>query len=143
MTDLSKLDDDSWEQICSLEELPLDAGVAALINQEPSAINREPSSANQKPSEQCQIALFRQRDSETVYAIGNFDPFSEANVLARGILCSIDGELNVASPVLKEHFSLTTGQCLEDETVSVPTYPTKISDGQVFVQVASSSEVSL
>ena len=129
MSDINKADKDSWEQICALEELPLDAGVAALLDQQAAA--------------QCQIALFRQRDSETVYAIGNFDPFSEANVLARGILCSIDGELAVASPVLKEHFSLTTGQCFEDEAISVPTYPTKISDGQVFVQVASSSEVSL
>ena len=127
MTDLSKVESDPWEKICRLEQIPLDAGIAALINQD-------------TPEEQ-QIALFRNRDSADVYAIGNFDPFSKANVLARGILCSINGELAVASPVLKEHFSLTTGQCFEDETVSVPTYATKISDGQVFVDVSSSAGV--
>ena len=75
MTDLSKEDKDPWEKICTLEELPLDSGVAALINQD--------------TPQETQIALFRLRDSANVYAIGNFDPFSEANVLARGILCSI------------------------------------------------------
>lgn len=127
MTDLSAAETDPWEKICSLADLPLDAGVAALINQD-------------TPQEQ-QIALFRHRDSADVYAIGNFDPFSEANVLARGILCSIDGELAVASPVLKEHFSLISGKCFEDETVSVPTYPTKIIDGQVYVHVVPGREV--
>ncbi|RLA46345.1 MAG: nitrite reductase (NAD(P)H) small subunit [Gammaproteobacteria bacterium] len=123
MTDLSKVENDPWEKICPLEELPLDAGVAALISQ--------------GTSQEQQIALFRPRDSADIYAISNFDPFSDANVLARGILCSIDGELAVASPVLKEHFSLTTGQCFEDESVVVNTYPVKISDGTVFVQANS------
>jgi NAD(P)H-dependent nitrite reductase small subunit len=122
MSDLSKAENDPWQRVCTLEDLPLDAGVAALVNQD--------------APQETQIAIFRQRNSADVYAIGNFDPFSEANVLARGILCSIDGELAVASPVLKEHFSLTTGQCFEDEAVSVPTYPTKVSGGQVFVQLA-------
>ena len=113
-----------WEQICKLDDLPVDAGIAALVGE--------------GTAQESQIALFRTSDQATkadsLYAISNFDPFSEANVLGRGILCSIGEELAVASPIGKEHFSLSTGQCFEDESVVVNTYPVKISDGAVFVQ---------
>jgi NAD(P)H-dependent nitrite reductase small subunit len=120
----------SWIDLCSLTDLPYDAGVAALIDE--------------NTPEETQIALFLPEDSDYVYAISNFDPFSEANVLARGILCSIGDELAVASPVHKEHFSLSTGKCFEDDTVAVTTYPTKIEEGRVFIcvtPVASAGEV--
>ena len=112
-----------WERICPLDELPFDAGTAALLKQ--------------NTPEEAQIALFRPADTDAVYAIGNFDPFSEVNVLARGILCSIGAELAVASPILKQHFSLITGRCIEDERVSVTTYPVIVRDGVVYVQSAS------
>lgn len=108
-----------WIDVCALNALPYDAGVAALLNE--------------NSPEETQLALFRPTDSDEVYAISNFDPFSEANVLARGIVCSLGDELAVSSPVHKEHFSLTTGQCLEDDTIAVATYPTKIDQGRVFV----------
>ncbi len=108
-----------WNSICSLQDLPFDAGVAALLHAD--------------TAEEEQIALFRINDSETVYAVSNYDPFSEANVLARGIICSIGDRIVVASPVLKEHFDLLTGQCIEDENVFIPTFPVKISDGNVMV----------
>ncbi len=128
MTDLSKAqrtvaDGATWVPVCRVTDIPFDAGVAALINE--------------NTPQEIQIALFRPLDSDTVYAISNFDPFSEANVLGRGILCSIGAELAVASPVLKQHFSLTTGQCFEDANVSIPTYPVTVSDGTVFVDTAA------
>ena len=129
MNDLNKTANDPWEKICALVDLPHNAGVAALLNQD-TALEK-------------QIALFRRGDSNDVYAISNFDPFSQANVLARGILCSISGELAIASPVLKQHFSLSTGQCFEDEAVSAQTYSTKISEGQVFVQIPSTAGQAL
>lgn len=111
--------DPNWTGICNLQDLPLNAGVAALLHAD---TDRE-----------TQIALFRTSANDQVYAISNFDPFSEANVLARGILCSIGEQLAVASPVLKEHFNLATGQCFEDESVSIATFPVKIVDGNVLV----------
>lgn len=110
--------DQNWTNICALQDLPCDAGVAALLHAD--------------SPEETQIALFRTSD-DAVYAISNFDPFSEANVLARGILCSIGEQLAVASPVLKEHFDLSTGQCFEDENVSIATFPVKIADGNVLI----------
>jgi NAD(P)H-dependent nitrite reductase small subunit len=109
-----------WERICPLSELPFDAGTAALINQD--------------TPQEAQIALFRPLATDTVFAIDNFDPFSGVNVLARGILCSIGEELAVASPILKQHFSLATGRCIEDDGVSVTTYPVSVRDGVVFVR---------
>ena len=110
--------DQNWTNICALQDLPCDE-VTDRIHGVVTA-------------EETQVALFRTSD-DAVYAISNFDPFSEANVLARGILCSIGEQLAVASPVLKEHFDLSTGQCFEDENVSIATFPVKIADGNVLI----------
>ena len=66
-----------------------------------------------------QVAVF-QRGRRRSYAIGNRDPFSGANVLSRGIVGDLKGELVVASPVYKQHFSLRTGRCIEDASVQRP-----------------------
>jgi nitrite reductase (NADH) small subunit len=43
--------------------------------------------------------------------------------------------LTVASPLYKQHYSLTTGECLEDETISITTYQTKIENERVLVAI--------
>jgi len=88
-------------KVCRLEDILPTAGVCALVAGE-------------------QVAIFRVGDE--VFAIGNRDPFSGANVLSRGIVGDLNGELVVASPVYKQHFSLRTGRCIEDASVSVPVY---------------------
>ena len=108
----------NWIDLCSLDQLPENLGSAALVGDQ-------------------QIALFYIKQQEQVFALDNFDPFSEANVLSRGIVGSVGEELVVASPIYKEHFSLSTGQCLEDESVSVSTYPTKISEGRLLIGLAN------
>jgi nitrite reductase (NADH) small subunit len=86
-----------------------------------------------------QIALFYITKPEpTVYAIGNHDPFSKTNILSRGILCEINGRLSVASPMYKQHFDLATGQCIEDNSVSVPVYPAKIVVEHVQLDMSNS-----
>ena len=81
-----------------------------------------------------QVAVFRVEDN--VYAVGNRDPFSGANVLSRGIVGDVKGELVVASPIYKQHFSLLTGSCLEDATVRIPVYAARVEDGFVHIQPA-------
>lgn len=79
-----------------------------------------------------QIAIFfLPGENPALYGIGNWDPIGKANVLSRGIVGDIGGELVVASPLYKQHFSLTTGRCLEDENHSVPVYRLKIECGVV------------
>ena len=97
-------------KICRLEDIVPDTGVAALVDGE-------------------QVAVFR--INQEIYAIGNRDPFSGANVLSRGIVGDLNGELVVASPVYKQHFSLLTGRCIEDPSVSVPVYRAQVEGADI------------
>ncbi len=125
-----------WISVCSLDRILPNTGICALINNE-------------------QIAVFRIGQSElgqneTVYAISNYDPFSKAQVLSRGIVGDSRGDRStnrnsipkVASPIYKQNFSLITGQCLDDETVSVPTYPVQVVDGQVQIGIINQAPAS-
>ena len=97
-------------RICSFNQILNNSGVAALVGGE-------------------QVAVFRIEGK--IYAIGNFDPFSGANVLSRGIVGDLKGELVVASPVYKQHFSLLTGRCIEDPSVSVPVYRARVEGADI------------
>lgn len=68
-----------------------------------------------------QVALFRGRDGK-LYAIDNRDPFTGAAVLSRGLTGTHRDRPFVASPLLRQHFDLATGACLDDEAVRVTTY---------------------
>ncbi|MBL4607053.1 MAG: nitrite reductase small subunit NirD [Pseudomonadales bacterium] len=105
-----------WLEVCQLEQVLPDSGVCALVNEK-------------------QVAIFRLGESEELYAIDNYDPFSKANVLSRGLLGDIKGEIVVAAPVYKQHFVLSTGKCLEDESVQLGTYPVKVENGAIQVQI--------
>ncbi len=109
---MSEINTESWETICRLDDLPINVGVRALL-------------AGQ------QIAIFRLANNDDLHAIDAYDPFSQAAVLSRGIVGDIKGELVVASPVYKQHFSLKTGRCLEDDSVQIKTYPIRVLDGDV------------
>jgi len=99
--------------ICRLEDIVPSTGVCALVGGE-------------------QVAVFRVE--ERVYAVGNHDPFSRANVLSRGIVGDLQGELVVASPVYKQHFSLVSGRCIEDSSVRIPVYAARVEEGFVLVE---------
>ncbi|GAB6067052.1 hypothetical protein JCM13664_03700 [Methylothermus subterraneus] len=111
----------AWISVCRVEDLEPDAGVCALVNGE-------------------QVAIFYLTQLNQVYAIGNYDPFSGANVLSRGLTGSLGGEPVVASPIYKQHFSLKSGRCLEDASQAVPTYPVRIVDGWVQVGLPKQGE---
>ena len=101
-------------RVCQLEDIIPNAGVAALVDGE-------------------QVAVFR-LDDDSVHAVGNRDPFSRANVLSRGIVGDLKGELVVASPVYKQHFNLLTGHCVEDASMRIPVFTARIEDGWVIVE---------
>ena len=58
--------------------------------------------------------------------------FSQANVLARGIVGSAGDRTYVASPMYKQRFDLRSGECLDDEGVSVAVWPARAQDGSSF-----------
>ena len=75
--------------------------------------------------------MFRFEDA--VFALDNRDPASGANVLSRGIVGDVRGELVVASPLYKHHYNLATGRCLEDPDLPVAVHAARVSDGRVWV----------
>ena len=107
--------DPSWTSVCELADIVPDTGVCALVNGE-------------------QVAVFHVAEGGgSVFAIGNFDPGSQAAVLSRGLIGSLGERVVVASPIYKHHFDLRTGECLEAPEHSVAAYPTRVSGGKVWV----------
>lgn len=105
----------TWTTVCELDALLPNVGVRALLGDS-------------------QVAVFKLSGSDEIFAIDAFDPFSNAPVLSRGIVGDVKGRLVVASPIYKQHFDLTTGQCLEDNSVAVRTFAVRVVAGQVQVR---------
>jgi NAD(P)H-dependent nitrite reductase small subunit len=105
-----------WYSICKVNDLVVGSGVAALVNGQ-------------------QVAIYYLPDEvQKVFALDNYDPIGGANVLARGIVGDVQGQLVVASPLYKEHFSLTSGRCLEKIEYAVRVWPVRIENGVVQLQ---------
>ena len=104
----------TWTRVCAVHQLIPERGVAALLGSEP-------------------VAVFL-LDDGTVRVVGHRDPFSNANVMARGIVGSVgtgeDYRDTVASPMYKQVFDLATGECLT-EPGAIPTYAVRVVDGHV------------
>jgi len=104
-----------WKTVCTVDDLVENSGVCALLEQA------------------LQIAIFSVPSRpEKVFAIDNFDPIGQANVLYRGITGCNDGEPIVASPLYKQQFSLRTGKCFQED-IAVTAYPTRIEQQDVQV----------
>ncbi|GAA3034877.1 nitrite reductase small subunit NirD [Kitasatospora albolonga] len=110
-TDLARVElrtSDGWVPVCDRDRLVPGRGVAVLL------------------PDGSQAAVFTDRQGR-VYAIANRDPFTGAYVLSRGLLGSTpDGRVYVASPLLKQRFDLATGECLDDEAVTVAAHPARV-----------------
>jgi nitrite reductase (NADH) small subunit len=106
----------AWEVVCSRSDLVEGSGVCALVGSE-------------------QVALFYlPGETPQIYALANRDPIGQANVLSRGILGDVKGQLVVASPMYKQHFSLETGACLEEEGIQVEVYPVRLEGDSVLIR---------
>lgn len=102
-----------WINVCKTSDIQPFSGVAAMVNGQ-------------------QVAIFRVHDDQ-FYAISNYDPFSKAHVISRGLVGDRSGVVKVASPVYKQSFSLVTGECLDDASVKLPVYPVRIVGDMVCV----------
>ncbi|WP_202924864.1 nitrite reductase small subunit NirD [Myxacorys almedinensis] len=103
-----------WITVCAVNDILPNTGVCAWVNHQ-------------------QVAIFRVGHEATLYAIANYDPFSNAYVLSRGIVGDRGGIPKVASPIYKQTFNLATGECFDNPEISVPTFPVRVVDGQVQV----------
>lgn len=113
---------DEWQPVCRIAELEVERGATALVHGQA-------------------LAIFRTHD-DAVYALGNYDPFAKASVLARGIVGTRGEVPFVASPMHKHGFDLRTGECLDDGSVHVPVYAVKVVEGVVLVGQRKTSAVA-
>ncbi len=107
----------TWTPICHVAEVPPHFGVCALVGTRQIAVFYLPQQGNEW------------------FAIDNYDPLGQAFVLSRGIVGDVNGEWVVASPLYKQHFSLVTGQCLEQPEHAVQTYAVRVVDQIVEIAV--------
>ncbi|MEU7133601.1 nitrite reductase small subunit NirD [Streptomyces sp. NPDC046261] len=96
-----------WTPVCAYSDLLPGRGTAVLVDGR-------------------QIALFRNRAGR-VYAVGNRDPFSGAQVISRGLLGSRGPVPVVISPMYKQAFDLRTGACLDEESAPLPVWRVRLT----------------
>ena len=113
-----------WVTLCQREDLVPGSGVAAWLEADGQA---------------CQIALFTlpaiaDSDDLTLFAIDHHDPVSGANVIARGLRGYHAGEPLVISPLYKQRYRLSDGQCLDEDTLALTVWPVRLAGGEVQIQ---------
>lgn len=108
---------DGWVEVCVVERLTPDRGVAALVDGH-------------------QVAVFLLSDG-TLRAVDNIDPCSGAAVLSRGLVGDVGGVTTVASPLYKQRFDLATGACLDADVAPLVVHDVAVIHGIVFVRLRS------
>lgn len=107
----------TWRTICRADQIPTERAVAALLAEG-------------------QVAIVRTVDG-ALYCVSHHDPFSGANVIARGIVGStiVDGVLvpTIASPMYKQVFDLRDGSCLSEPGVTLGSWLVREEYGDVQV----------
>ena len=104
---------DLWVDVCAFDDLLPERGARGLVGGR-------------------SVALFRTYSGE-LHALDDIDPFSGASVLSRGIVGTREDVPVVSSPMFKQAFDLRTGTCLDDPTVQVPVFATRLVRGRVQV----------
>src|SRR5690554_6332737 len=106
-----------WEAVRSVEDLVADSGIAGGTVDGPLA------------------AVHLPHRWPAVCAVSRPGPFAGADVLARGIAGDVRGEPVVASPLYKQHFSLRSGACLEDDSARVKVYPVLLDGNRIRLEL--------
>ncbi len=103
----------TWTAVCHVDQILPGTGVCARVDGR-------------------HVAVFRLGD-DRCYAIDNVDPRSQASVLSRGLVGNLGERIVVASPLYKNHFDLTSGECLEAPEQSVRAHRVHVHEGRVLV----------
>lgn len=118
----------TWVDVCAVDAVTPDRGVAALVAGKPVAIFR--------------LAAVPPGDDEW-FAVDHIDPRTGAPVIARGLVGSIvvegDEVPTVASPLHKQRYDLRTGAGIGDEDTSLRTWAVTALDGRVLIAVSEMS----
>ena len=102
---------DGWVEVCELQRLTSDRGVAALVDHH-------------------QVAVFRLSD-DTLHAVDH------AAVLSRGIVGDAAAAATIASPLYKQRFELATGRCLDAAVPALGVHDIAVIHGVIYVRLRS------
>lgn len=109
----------SWQPVCGREDLVPNSGVVALVGT-------------------AQVALFQVIDANgatQLFAVDNRDPVTGINVIGRGIIGSLAGDLVIASPLYKQHYRLKDGTCLENPAMRLRTWAVRLEGDVVEIDL--------
>jgi nitrite reductase (NADH) small subunit len=101
-------------RLCSLDAIPPGRGACALVGVR-------------------QVALFRPRADEQVYALDNIDPFISAWALPDEAIVEHLGEFWAMGSLKRLRFRLRDGLCLENPGYSVLSLPVEVRHGVVYL----------
>lgn len=107
-----------WVHVGIVDDFPLDGGATVKYGK-------------------TQIAVFNFSSRGEWYASQNMCPHKKAFVLSRGILGDVTGTPKVACPLHKKTFSLVDGSSLQQEDYNIRTFPVKVEDGNVYLDLPS------
>jgi len=105
-----------WVQVGTVENFPQDGGATIKYGKS-------------------QIAVFNFSSRGEWYSSQNMCPHKKAFVLSRGIVGDQSGTPKVACPLHKKTFSLETGKSLQGENYDIRTFPVKVEDENVFLEL--------
>ncbi len=108
--------DDKWIKAGKTTDIPENGGACIKHNNE-------------------QIAVFNFTMRNEWYATQNLCPHRQEMALSRGLVGDKNGEPKVACPFHKRNFSLVSGDCISGDEYHIKTYPVKVEDGYVYVNV--------
>jgi nitrite reductase (NADH) large subunit len=105
-----------WVQVGFADDFPIDGGATIKYGKS-------------------QIAVFNFASRGQWYASQNMCPHKKAFVLSRGIIGTAGDEPKIACPLHKKTFSLESGKSLQSEEYRLKTFPVKVENGKVFVEL--------
>lgn len=107
-----------WTTVCAQQDLTPNAGTCVQFAEE-------------------QVAIFYCLRSQSLYAVANFDPIGQANVISRGMMGSLKAITYVASPLYKQRFDLVTGECLDSPAHALKAYAVRMEDSLIQLKAAN------
>ncbi|RYY14222.1 MAG: nitrite reductase small subunit NirD [Chitinophagaceae bacterium] len=84
-----------------------------------------------------QIALFYFSRQNKWFATQNECPHKKQMALSRGMIGTLGDEPKVACPFHKKTFSLVNGHCLSGDECAIRTYPVRIENDFVYINVGT------
>ncbi|MEO1994405.1 MAG: nitrite reductase large subunit NirB [Planctomycetaceae bacterium] len=105
-----------WVHVGSVDDFPIDGGATIKYGNS-------------------QIAVFNFSSRGAWYATQNMCPHKKAFVLSRGIVGNEGDVPKVACPLHKKTFSLESGQSLQNEDYRIRTFPVRIDQTHVYLEL--------